>query len=44
MPQPGSTRAGYSVAAVFAGAVLTLDEAVDLGRELWGKLQDERII
>ena len=31
-------------AAVFAGAVLTLDEAVDLGRELWGKLQDERII
>ena len=30
-------------AAVVVGAVLTLHEAVDLGRELWGTLQDERL-
>jgi hypothetical protein len=33
-----------TVLTVLVGVVLTLREAVDLGRELWGKLQDERII
>lgn len=30
-------------AGVLAGAILTLPEAIDLGRELWRHLQDERL-
>ena len=31
-------------AKTLEGAILTLDEAVELGRELWGHLQDERLL